>query len=109
MGGPQAHGNSQPACWCNTTTRDAQAGTSPDAVNPTLCSGPPKSPKPGLWLSCHPPENIRLTGIIEVRLSRSDLILNDLEKVKYLKHLVVAADEIGPHSVTTIPPRLSES
>jgi len=36
-------------------------------------------------------------------------IYQHLEKVKYLKHLVVAVDEIGPHSITTIPPRLRES
>jgi hypothetical protein len=35
--------------------------------------------------------------------------VNDLEKVKYVKHLVVPAEEIGSHSITTIPPRLSES
>src|SRR5882757_6666599 len=68
---------------------ETQAGTSPVAVNPTVCSRPQKSPKPGLWLSCQHPENLRLTAITEVRLSRSDLIVNDLEKVKYLKHLVV--------------------
>jgi len=39
----------------------------------------------------------------------SDPIVNDLQKVKYVKHLVVAADEIGSHSITTIPPRFSES
>jgi hypothetical protein len=42
-------------------------------------------------------------------LRLSDLIVSDLEKVKYLKHPVVAADEIGPHSITTIPPRFRES
>ena len=36
-------------------------------------------------------------------------IYQHLEKVKYLKHLVVAVDEIGPHFITTIAPRLSES
>jgi hypothetical protein len=49
-----------------------------------------------LWLSCHQPEDIRLTAIVEVRLSPNNLITYDLESVKHVKHLIATADEIGP-------------
>jgi hypothetical protein len=49
-----------------------------------------------LRFSRHQSEHIRLSAIVEVRLSPNDLIVSDLEGVKHVKHVIVATDEICP-------------
>jgi hypothetical protein len=44
--------------------------------------------------SCHRREGIRLTAIVETRLSSNDLIMYDLQRVEHVQHLVATADEI---------------
>ena len=54
--------------------------------------GPPQL----LRFSRHQSEHIRVSPIVEVRLSPNDLITYDLERIKHVKNLIVTADEIGP-------------